>query len=173
MWLRRRRQQLTTMNSPYHSDIMSNETETGGLSQYDPSASEAFGAAFSDMQCAVHATAMSKGWWDNRSMMENACAQYEKNVYPTPVSDFSVAANQISALMLVVTELAEAVEAIRHGNPPDDKIPTFSGAEAECADAVIRLMDMAEFYGWRLSEAIIAKAEMNKGRQKMHGGKKA
>lgn len=134
---------------------------------------EGFGPAFSDMQNHVHSTAISKGWWDKRAQMENACSQYESRVYPTPISDFSVVANQISCLALVVTEIAEAIEAIRHGNPPDDKIPEFNGAEAECADAVIRLMDVSEYYGWRLSEAIVAKAEMNRGREPMHGGKLA
>ena len=132
-----------------------------------------FQGFFWEMQHHVHHTAISKGWWDNRAQMENACSQYESRVHPAPISDFSVVSNQISCLALVVTEIAEAIEGIRHGNPPDDKIPEFNSAEAECADAVIRLMDVSEYYGWRLAEAIVAKAEMNRGREPMHGGKLA
>jgi hypothetical protein len=74
--------------------------------------------------------------------------------------------------MLIVSELSEALEALRHGNPPDDKIPEFNGAVAELADAVIRAMDMCAARGWPLGEAIVAKHAMNKSRARMHGGKK-
>jgi len=94
----------------------------------------------------VHETAVSKGWWDK------------------PRNDGEL-------LMLVVTELAEACEALRHGNPPDDKIPEFSGAEAELADAVIRIMDMGQARGWDIAGAIAAKVEYNQTRKHMHGGK--
>ena len=57
--------------------------------------------------------------------------------------------NDSEMIMLVVTELAEAVEGLRHGNPPDDKVPEFSAAEAEFADAIIRMMDQAHARGWR------------------------
>lgn len=75
-------------------------------------------------------------------------------------------------LMLTVSELGEALEAVRHNNPPDSHIPKFTGLEAELADAVIRIMDLAETANCRLAEAIIAKATYNNKRPKMHGGKK-
>jgi hypothetical protein len=40
------------------------------------------------------------------------------------------------------------------------------------ADVIIRIMDAAQARGWRVAEALVAKAEMNKSRPKMHGGKK-
>ncbi len=67
------------------------------------------------------------------------------------------------------SELSEALEAMRHGNPPDDKIPEFSGVEAELADAVIRIFDYAGARGLRLGEAIVAKAQFNKSRPPKHG----
>jgi len=75
-------------------------------------------------------------------------------------------------LMLTVSELSEALEAIRHDNPPDSHIPKFTGLEAELADAVIRIMDLAETTNSRLAEAIIAKSSYNSRRPKFHGGKK-
>lgn len=75
-------------------------------------------------------------------------------------------------LMLTVSELSEALEAIRHDNPPDSHIPKFTGLEAELADAVIRILDLAETTHCRLAEAIIAKAAYNARRPYKHGGKK-
>lgn len=124
--------------------------------------------AFKEMQKDVHDTANSKGWWEGRYSILGMAATHN------PASlEFARVNNQLSLLMLVNTEIAEAAEGLRHGNPPDDKIPEFSAAEAELADAVIRIMDMAEAFNWNVAGAIIAKAEMNKGRAHMHGGKKA
>ena len=77
--------------------------------------------------------------------------------------------NDSEMIMLVVTELSEAVEGLRHGNPPDDKVPEFTAAEAEFADAIIRMMDQAHARGWRVAQAIEAKMKFNKGRAHKHG----
>jgi hypothetical protein len=69
------------------------------------------------------------------------------------------------------SELSEALEALRNGNQPDDHIPEFTGAEAELADVVIRIMDVAAAKGWRVAEAIMAKTSYNKTRPFKHGGK--
>jgi len=94
----------------------------------------------------VHDTAVEKGWWDEER-------------------------NNGEIIALMHSELSEALEAIRHGNPPDDKIPEFTGVEAELADVIIRIMDMAPARGWRIAEAVIAKIAMNKTRARKHGGK--
>ena len=77
--------------------------------------------------------------------------------------------NDGEMIALIHSELSEALEAIRHGNPPDDKIPEFSGYEAELADAIIRIMDLAVGRGLRVGEAIVAKMEYNETRPHKHG----
>jgi NTP pyrophosphatase (non-canonical NTP hydrolase) len=75
-------------------------------------------------------------------------------------------------LMLVVSELSEGLEALRNGNPPDSHIPKFSGLSAELADAVIRILNLAEHEGINLGKAVVAKAAYNTTRPHRHGGKK-
>jgi NTP pyrophosphatase (non-canonical NTP hydrolase) len=74
-------------------------------------------------------------------------------------------------LALMHSEISEALEALRHGNPPSDKIPAFSGCEEELADCIIRIMDFAGVNRLKIAEAVIAKMEYNRGREHMHGGK--
>ncbi|HRW08807.1 MAG TPA: hypothetical protein P5121_27075 [Caldilineaceae bacterium] len=77
--------------------------------------------------------------------------------------------NDAEMIALMHSELSEALEALRHGNPPDDKVPEFSGVEAELADVVIRIMDTAAAREWRVAEAIVAKMAYNEGRPHKHG----
>lgn len=85
--------------------------------------------------------------------------------------DDDASGNTGEKMMMIVGEVAEAHEAIRHGNPPDDKIPDFTGAEAELADVVIRIFDLAGRHKWRVAEAIVAKMAHNTTRPRKHGKK--
>lgn len=96
----------------------------------------------------IHSTACDKGFWED-----------------------GVERNDGEMLCLIHSEISEALEALRAGNPPDDKLPTFNSVEVELADAVIRIMDLAEARGWQVAKAIEAKAKFNKSRPFKHGKK--
>jgi len=102
----------------------------------------------SQMQVEVHRTAVEHGWWES----------------PRPVGE---------VLMLMVTELAEAMEAYRNGNPESEKTPGFSQMEEELADVVIRLLDFAGGENLNIEGALIAKMAYNEKRPYRHGGKLA
>lgn len=77
--------------------------------------------------------------------------------------------NQGELIALMHSELSEALEAARHNNPPDDKIPQFTGLEAELADVILRIMDFASAYNSHVAEAVVAKMEYNLSRARKHG----
>lgn len=99
---------------------------------------------FGNVSRSVHNNAVAHGWWEE------------------PREDGTLIA-------LIMSEAAEALEALRKGNGPDEHCPQFSGAEVELADVVIRIMDMAEARGWDVAGAIVAKHEFNKTRPYKHG----
>lgn len=99
-------------------------------------------------------------------------------------------------LMLIVTEAAEAAEALRETSPSHVWLETYDGDEvtvlnreqlrdgaargmkpggflSEVADIVIRCMDCCEDLGLDLATMIEAKQTYNQTRDHMHGGKQA
>ena len=84
--------------------------------------------SFNKVAAYIHDWAERKGFWDGNER------------------------NNGELIALMHSELSEALEAIRHGNPADDKIPEYSGACAELADCIIRIMDTAHVRGWPVAE---------------------
>jgi NTP pyrophosphatase (non-canonical NTP hydrolase) len=105
-----------------------------------------YGAAVNEMSCVIHDWAISKGWW------------LEKR-------------NDAEMIALMHSELSEALEFLRHGNPPSDHVPEISGVAEEMADTVIRIMDYCYARNINLGEAIIKKHAFNINREHRHGGK--
>ena len=105
-----------------------------------------FVKSFNDMAKVVHKNAKDKGFWDGSRNFGEQVA-------------------------LMHSELSEALEAARHGNPPDKHCPEFSNTEVELADTIIRIMDTSEGLGLRVAEALVAKVGFNATRPHMHGKK--
>lgn len=86
----------------------------------------AHGMALQAMADSVHASNKAAGWWTSPQgddLTKNPLA------FPTKA-------------MLISSEVAEAVEADRRGDAPDDKLPHFPGRVVELLDVIIRSMDL-------------------------------
>lgn len=71
--------------------------------------------------------------------------------------------NKGELLMLMVSELSEAMEGERKGLM-DDKLPHRRMAEVELADALIRIFDYAGAFGYDLDGAVEEKRAYNASR---------
>lgn len=113
-----------------------------------------FKAGFEAIQSRAHCVNVKNGWWSG------------------PPRDLG------RLIALMHSELSEALEYLRKPGEDvivggkSDHIPDFFGVEEEFADVVIRIMDFAEKYELRISDAIIAKIDFNRTRGFKHGGKK-
>lgn len=97
-----------------------------------------------EMQKWVHQIAVEHGWWDD-----------------TPLEPRTV----LTVLCLIHSEVSEAVEAHREGNPLK--------FEEELADVAIRLFDAAEAWDVDLETEMTRKNVINEKRSYRHGGKRA
>ena len=98
-----------------------------------------------DLQQLVHAVNVRNGFWEEGTKR-----------------------NKAECIALMHSELSEALEALRDGNPKSDKIEGFSQVEEELADAVIRILDFCGGFNLDLQGAIIAKLSYNENRPFKH-----
>lgn len=91
-----------------------------------------------------HKASFDAGWW------------IDKEGYDTRTNTMCFS----QKLMLIVSEIAEAMEGDRKGLP-DDKLPHRDMREVELADAVIRIYDLAGAYNMDLGGAIVEKLAFN------------
>jgi len=71
--------------------------------------------------------------------------------------------NKGQMLMLIVSEVSEAMEGERKGLM-DDHLPNRPMAEVEMADALIRIMDYCGRWNYDIGGAVVEKMEYNRNR---------
>lgn len=120
-----------------------------------------FAQAFATIQGRIHHTAKTHGFWED---IEKLLALADE------CGKFRAMNSLVSTqkLCLIHSEISEAMEGDRK-NLMDDKLPHRTMEEVELADAIIRIMDYAEFRSYNLAEAIIEKHKYNETRPYKHG----
>lgn len=90
---------------------------------------------------------------------------HERNLkwWQNPATKEPVNRNVGELLMLMVSELAEGMEAHRKGLN-DDKLPHRPGLEVELVDCLIRIFDLAGAHNMDIEGAFIEKMEFNRVR---------
>lgn len=124
----------------------------------------------------VHACARAKGWWQEQEVEKTDWNDPNKPTMTKGINYVSVMKVIPEKLMLIVSELAEALEDYRESKMEmwfevGSKKPC--GFPSELADAVIRIADLAGALGIDLESAIEEKMAYNETRPYRHGGKRA
>lgn len=96
------------------------------------------------LQKYIHAVNTKAGWWTDLNTGANLVGKR----------------NRGEMLMLIVTEIAEAMEGERK-DQFDDHLPHRKMAEVELADAMLRLLDYAEAHGYDIAGAMDEKMRYN------------
>lgn len=108
------------------------------------------------LQHECHRASKTAGWWtDLKTGIDLTETIKEQNIL--------AGALVAQKLMLIVSEVSEAMEGHRKGLK-DDKLPHRPMVEVELADAIIRICDLAGAMGLDLGGAIAEKMAYNRSR---------
>lgn len=88
------------------------------------------------------------------------CHAANQHWWHDPMTGAKLVRNKGEMLMLIVSEISEAMEGERK-DLMDDKLPHRKMAEVEFADAMIRMFDYAGAYGFDLDGAVAEKRAFN------------
>lgn len=99
------------------------------------------------IQARIHQQCLDMGWWDKHR-------------------------DDGTLLMLMVSELAEAMEGVRKGLM-DDHLPHRKMVEVELADAIIRILDYAGYNHLDVIGAMVEKVDYNRSRADHQPGTRA
>lgn len=101
--------------------------------------------ATDQIQEMIHQNAVDHGFWPEEGRNDGEC------------------------IALMHSELSEALEALRDGNPLSDKAEGYTMVEEELADVIVRILDYAQGNSLDVSGALAEKMRFNATRPPKHG----
>ncbi len=120
---------------------------------------QAFADKIGELQTKIHDGNVQAGWWSEILTLKNS----PPAGIPQEFIDSFIMNAVAAKISLMHSELSEALEGWRKGLN-DDHLPHRSMIEVEFADAIIRILDTAEFLGLDVGGAIMEKLAYNKKR---------
>lgn len=102
----------------------------------------------------IHYHNVKAGWYDDAAMISRLPEEHQAQLL------LMLSATKIS---LIHSEVTEALEGLRK-NLMDDHLPERKMIEVELADAIIRILDLAEFLKLDVGGAIVDKVQYNMNR---------
>ena len=118
----------------------------------------------------AHKIAVQKGFWVSEKGIDGDTNLMSFNDSLKDPCELAYR-NNGELIALMHSELSEALEALRHDNPPSNHVPEISLLEEEMADLAIRLGDFCEARNIDLEKAIQLKMKFNETREYKHGKK--
>ena len=113
--------------------------------EYFPPVKSPIQSAVLTLQDYCHGQSRAAGWWTDLETMKDK---------PRNIGE---------ALMLIVSEVAEAMEGHRK-RLPDDHLPQYPMMTVELADAIVRICDLAGGLRMSLGRALADKLRYNRNR---------
>ena len=134
-------------------------------------------ATLNELRDEAHNTARAKGWWDEErtfgdlialchSELSEALEEYRNSMGITDIR-FTGTLSHVESLVAKPEERA----VYEDYNLLTGRAIKPLGIPIELADVLIRVFDMAGFYGIDLDEAVKLKLDYNKTRERRHGNK--
>lgn len=124
------------------------------------------------LQRKIHRIAVEHGWWKIERIPDSlGDEEYIEKELPIDTNEIGM------KLALIHSEISEALELVRDSSWDIKTIALVEGKPegvfVELADAIIRILDLAEHYEVDLEEIIELKMTYNESRPYRHGNKRA
>ena len=156
-------------HNPFHNYVtLDGRLTSQGIAQAD------FALRMLAHACFVNSK--NHGWWDHYTLVDDWDDEEGSHT-----REYLQERNFGEVIALIHSELSEAFESYRDGEPPlwfkeansPDALDKPEGVASELADVLIRVFDYVGAYELPLADALIAKHAYNHTRPYRHGGKLA
>lgn len=136
----------------------------GELPAVDPELIKLLKKPYSKPSDETLVTEWQHSWAPALNIMSKVCHEKSDRFWRDLTTGERKDRNKGETLMLIVSEIAEAMEGERK-DLMDDHLPNRKMVEVELADALIRIFDYAGGFGYDIGGALVEKMQYNETRE--------